>query len=125
MVSRYLVECEQHNLDRPERPQSYAEQARTILLLRYAEDISLQSVADFINVNSSYLSRVFKQETGGNFINFLTKIRIEKAQALLKDKSILIYEVANRVGYPNTAYFSKLFKKVTGLSPEEYRANSG
>ncbi|CAH1208279.1 Protein-glutamate methylesterase/protein-glutamine glutaminase [Paenibacillus auburnensis] len=124
LARRYLVECEQHNLDLPERPQSYAEQAKTIMLQRYAEDISLQSVADAINVNSSYLSRVFKQETGENFVNFLTKIRIEKAQALLKEKSIRIYEVANRVGYPNTAYFSKLFKKVTGVSPEEYRASA-
>ncbi|RUS46047.1 response regulator [Cohnella sp. AR92] len=117
----YLDECEAHNRSRSDRPQSYAEQASAILLSQYADDISLQSVADQINVNSSYLSRVFKQETGENFVNCLTRIRIEKAQSLLKDKGIRIYEVASQVGYPNTPYFSKLFKKMTGLSPEEYR----
>ncbi|GIO15536.1 AraC family transcriptional regulator [Cohnella xylanilytica] len=121
LTLRFLEECERHDQNQSYRPQSYAEQARAIIISQYAEDISLQTVADSINVNSSYLSRVFKQETGENFINFLTKIRIEKAQSLLKDKNIRIYEVANRVGYPNTTYFSKLFKKTTGLSPEEYR----
>jgi Response regulator containing CheY-like receiver domain and AraC-type DNA-binding domain len=121
LVLRFLEACARLNQSRSERPQSYAEQARSIMLSQYAEDISLQSVADQINVNSSYLSRIFKQETGENFVNFLTRIRMERAQSLLKDKNIRIYEVANRVGYPNTTYFSKLFKKTTGQSPEDYR----
>lgn len=72
-------------------------------------------------MNASYLSRVFKQETGENFVSFLTRLRMEKAKSLLRDRNIKVYEVAERVGYPNTAYFSKLFKKLSGMSPEEYR----
>ncbi|RIX59645.1 response regulator [Paenibacillus nanensis] len=102
-------------------PQSYANQAKAIILERYAEDISLQTVAGQINVNPSYLSRVFKEETGENFIGYLTRIRIEKAKQLLKSKAYKVYEVASLTGYPNTAYFSKLFKKATGVTPEEYR----
>ncbi|OBR67641.1 hypothetical protein A7K91_22450 [Paenibacillus oryzae] len=122
LALRYLEECQRHNRNGgADRPQSYAEQARKIIMTSYAEDISLQTVADAINVNASYLSRVFKQETGENFISLLTRIRIERAQSLLKDKHMRVYEVANRVGYQNTTYFSKLFKKMTGSSPEEYR----
>lgn len=118
----YLDQCLALNAHTAARPRSYAEQAIQLIISRYGEDISLQSVADQICVNASYLSRVFKQETGENFVGFLTRIRIEKAQQLLKDRSAKVYEVADRVGYPNTAYFSRIFKKATGRTPEEYRA---
>lgn len=118
----YLAKCQTQNEMLGERSQTYAEQASEIIRECYADDLSLQSVARQINVNPSYLSRVFKQETGANFISFLTMVRIEKAKHLLKVKYLKVYEVADRVGYPNTAYFSKLFRKITGCSPEEYRS---
>jgi two-component system response regulator YesN len=95
--------------------------AMDIIMEYYAEDISLQSVASRINVNSSYLSRVFKQEAGDNFIRFLTKVRIDKAKFFLDSKHLKVYEVAEKVGYLNYTYFSKIFKKVVGVTPEEYR----
>ncbi|MEK5466310.1 response regulator [Paenibacillus sp. FSL R7-0210] len=119
-VSGYLEQC-RAQMSEGESSRSYAEQASELIMQLYAEDISLQSVADRINVNASYLSRVFKQETGENFVSFLTRLRMEKAKSLLRDRNIKVYEVAERVGYPNTAYFSKLFKKLSGMSPEEYR----
>lgn len=119
-VTGYLEQC-RAQMSEHESSRSYAEQASELIMLLYAEDISLQSVADRINVNASYLSRVFKQETGENFVSFLTRLRMEKAKHMLKDKNVKVYEVAERVGYPNTAYFSKLFKKLSGMSPEEYR----
>lgn len=119
-VVGYLEQCRMQMLDR-ESPRSYAEQASELIMQLYAEDISLQSVANRINVNASYLSRVFKQETGENFVSFLTRLRMEKAKNMLKERNVKVYEVAERVGYPNTAYFSKLFKKLCGMSPEEYR----
>ncbi|WP_019909441.1 helix-turn-helix domain-containing protein [Paenibacillus sp. HW567] len=119
-VADYLKRCRAQMSGR-ESSRSYAEQASELIMQLYAEDISLQSVADRINVNASYLSRVFKQETGENFVSFLTRLRMEKAKHMLKEKNVKVYEVAERVGYPNTAYFSKLFKKLCGMSPEEYR----
>ncbi|WP_373230020.1 response regulator [Cohnella sp.] len=102
-------------------PKSYADLAIQIIMKHYAEEISLQTVANQINVNSSYLSRIFKQETGENFINFLTKVRIDTAKYYLESRSLKVYEVADKVGYPNTTYFSKIFKKVVGVTPDEYR----
>lgn len=124
-----LLETLRHQRDSREldavQPKSYAQQACDIVIERYAdEDISLQTVADAISVNASYLSRVFKQEIGVTFVSFLTRLRIDQAKYYLKQRHLKIYEVASRVGYSNTTYFSKLFKKVTGVSPEEYRGQS-
>lgn len=121
IVLEYLRQCQTQN-DILLESQSYAEQASEMIRQQYAEDISLQSVARQINVNPSYLSRVFKQETGSNFVSFLTEVRMEKAKQLLQNKQMKVYEVADRVGYPNTAYFSKIFKKLMGQTPEEYRS---
>lgn len=100
---------------------SYVEQAINIVKKYYHEDISLHSVAEKININPSYLSRVFKQETGENFISYVTKLRIDKAKYLLETKKFKVYEVAEKVGYQNYTYFSKIFKKIAGLNPEEFK----
>lgn len=121
LVLQFLQQCLQHNKSLNEWPQSYAELASAIIKAQFAEDLSLQIVASQINVNPSYLSRVFKQETGVNFVNALTRVRIETAQYYLRTTRYKVYEIADKVGYRNTAYFSKLFKKVTGITPDEYR----
>lgn len=106
---------------RPAEQRSYADMAVEMIHRYYAEDISLQSAANHINVNPSYLSRLFKQEKGENFITFLTRVRIERAKSFLESRNYKVYEVADKVGYHNYTYFSKIFKKVVGVSPEEYR----
>lgn len=100
---------------------SYTDMAIDLINRYYAEDISLQSVANQISVNASYLSRIFKQETGENFTAYLTRIRIEKAKHYLANGRLRVYEVAHKVGYHNYTYFSKIFKKVVGMSPEDFR----
>ncbi|WP_366295912.1 response regulator [Paenibacillus sp. AN1007] len=100
---------------------TYTELAADMINKYYAEDLSLQSVASQINVHPSYLSRLFKQEKGEKFISYLTRIRIEHAKAYLLSRELKIYEIADKVGYHNYTYFSKIFKKNTGLTPEEYR----
>lgn len=85
------------------------------------EDISLETIATYINMNSSYFSRYFKSKTGGNFVDFLTSIRIEKAKELLAETELSIDEISIRVGHVNKAYFTKVFKKVTGFNPGEFR----
>ncbi len=121
LVMDYFDQCVRYKRTLSGEPKSYAELAIQIIMKHYAEEISLQTVASQINVNSSYLSRIFKQETGENFINFLTKVRIDTAKYYLETRSFKVYEVADKVGYPNTTYFSKIFKKVVGVTPEEYR----
>lgn len=84
-------------------------------------DLSQTEVARHFNVNSSYLSRKFKQETGASFVEFLAKVRISKAIELLKSTDKLNYEVADEVGIADPHYFSIFFKRHMGMSISEYR----
>jgi len=119
VIAEHVVACMEADYSTAYR--SYTDMAIELINRYYAEDISLQSVASQINVNASYLSRIFKQETGENFTTYLTRVRIEKAKHYLESGRLRVYEVADRVGYHNYTYFSKIFKKVVGLSPEDYR----
>jgi two-component system, response regulator YesN len=87
----------------------------------FQEDINLQDIADRFFLNRDYISRKFKQEFNETITDYLTKIRIEKAKELLGNPTKKIYEIAYQVGYQNEKYFSKVFKKQTGVTPNEYR----
>jgi two-component system response regulator YesN len=84
-------------------------------------ELSLQKVGDVFFINQSYLSRLFKQKTGVNFVEYLTKIRIQKAIELLKNSNMKIYEIAEQVGIIDPHYLGICFKKVTGSSMSEYK----
>lgn len=84
-------------------------------------DLSLAAVAGRYYKNPSYLSRIFKQETGQNFIEYLTKLRMEKAMELLAGTDLKAYEIAEKVGIQDPNYFSMCFKKYTGMSINVYR----
>ncbi len=86
-----------------------------------AQPISLNDLASLVHVNSSYLSRLIKQETGHTLTDIIAQKRIEKAKVLLSSSALKTYEVGINVGIDDPAYFSKVFKKHTGLSPSEYR----
>ena len=96
-------------------------QIKSYIEQNYQEEMSLTSVAKVVNVNSNYLSVMFKNQTGESFVDYFTKVRIEKAKKLLKDVRLKTYEVGEHVGYKDAAYFSKVFKKFVGMSPSEYR----
>lgn len=85
------------------------------------EDISLEQMADYINVSSFYLSKLFKEEKGVTFINFISDKRLEKARQLLEETDYSIKEITAQVGYNDQNYFSRIFKSKYGLSPKEYR----
>ncbi len=87
----------------------------------YADDLTLDDAAAVAGLSSSYLSRLFKEEIGTNFKNYLTKFRLERAKAALKDPRRKVYEVAEEVGFKDQRYFSEVFKKHYGYSPLEYR----
>lgn len=89
---------------------------------RYDQDsLSLQEAADYVKVSPSHLSKVFSQETGQTFIEYLTQIRIGKAKELLKATTWRTYEIAHQVGYSDAHYFSNLFKRITGQTTREFR----
>lgn len=87
----------------------------------YAEDLSLDSVAQRVHIHPIYLSRVFKRETGKNFIDYVTELRIKQAKRLFKNVSLKTYEISEMVGYKNARHFSKVFKNLNGITPKEYR----
>lgn len=84
-------------------------------------DITLSSTAKKFYMNMSYLSRIFKQETGYTFVEYLTKTRMEKAVKLLKETDLRAYQVAEKVGIQNPHYFGICFKKWTGMSINDFR----
>ncbi|WP_426452610.1 response regulator transcription factor [Paenibacillus sp. S-38] len=85
----------------------------------YAEDITLGELADKLLISRNYLAIIFKNVTGEAFNSYLARVRIEKARELLLERNMLVYEVAEKVGYKNVPYFSTLFKKFTGMNPTE------
>lgn len=87
----------------------------------YTDNITLNTLAEKFYVNSSYVSRLFKEELGENFIDYLTGKRMEEAMRLLLSTEMHVYEISEKIGYGNPKYFSQLFKKYTGMSPREYR----
>lgn len=83
----------------------------------YAEKITLESVSQMVYLSPAYFSRIFKQETGTTFNSFLNNIRIEKSKELLKSKQMKLVDIAFMVGFEDQSYFTKVFKKVTGITP--------
>ncbi|OAS23496.1 response regulator transcription factor [Paenibacillus oryzisoli] len=85
----------------------------------YAEDLTLAILSDKVFISRNHLSIIFKNMTGETFNTYLTRVRIEKARELLLERNMLVYEVAESVGYKNFPYFSLLFKKMTGMNPTD------
>jgi len=87
----------------------------------YTKDINLADVSKYVAVSPYYLSKLFKSERDKNFIEYLTDLRIEAAKKMLMDSEMSAKEVCYAVGYSDPSYFSKVFRKITGLTPVEYR----
>ncbi|HWQ80334.1 MAG TPA: PocR ligand-binding domain-containing protein, partial [Anaerovoracaceae bacterium] len=86
----------------------------------YREDITLDQVAKAVHLNASYLSSLFKREIGIGFSSYLNKVRIDKSMLLIKNTNYSMVGVALSVGFENQSYFSKVFKCLTGMTPQEY-----
>ncbi|PHV69613.1 DNA-binding response regulator [Sporanaerobium hydrogeniformans] len=98
------------------------DEAKEYIREKYSEEtISLNSVAEYVNVSPSHFSTIFSQETGQTFISYLTEIRMEKAKELLRCSNMKTLEIGYAVGYKDPHYFSYLFKKTQQCTPKEYR----
>lgn len=89
----------------------------------YRDPITLADLASRFFISPYYLSQLFKQKTGDTYINFLARVRIGKAKELLERTDLKVYEICERVGYSDTQHFARLFEKLTGFKPSEYRKN--
>ena len=85
--------------------------------------LTLDSLARQVYLSKSYLSSIFKQETGVNLTAYITKIRIEKSKKMLMDGEYNLATIANRCGFEDQSYFTKVFKKEVGISPKKFRSN--
>ncbi|MFC5404280.1 response regulator transcription factor [Cohnella soli] len=95
-------------------------------VIRYIEDnykreLTLAELAEIVQVSPNYLSSLFKKETGINYADYLLQYRIDRAKELLLGTFSKTYEIAEQTGFANQSYFSRAFKKLTGMGPKEYR----
>ncbi len=88
----------------------------------YASPLSMSDVAAAFYLNASYFCKLFKDETGITFTNYLMRVRVDNAKGLLADSSMKLYDVASAVGYTNVQYFSTVFKDLEGVTPSQYRS---
>ncbi|MEN8905628.1 MAG: response regulator [Clostridiales bacterium] len=89
----------------------------------YNENITLSEIAEITYLNPNYFCEFFKEEMNQTFVDYLTNVRIDKAKEILKDERIKIYEISDLVGYNDSAYFCRVFKKIVGVTPTQYREN--
>lgn len=96
-------------------------QAIRFMNKHYMEDLRIEDVAAVVGISVSYLHQLFKRELNRTFLDFLTEIRIRQAQNILLNENATMFEVSERVGYRSPQHFSQIFKRMTGMSPHEFR----
>ncbi|MFF2889594.1 AraC family transcriptional regulator [Paenibacillus sp. NPDC057967] len=100
---------------------SLAEQVIRYLARNYRETISLEQLAQHMNYTPQYVSRRFKEQMGCSPLDYIIRLRMDAARRLLSETAATLQEAAAYVGYPDTIYFSRMFKKQTGITPGQYR----
>ncbi|MFC0212993.1 helix-turn-helix domain-containing protein [Paenibacillus chartarius] len=119
-VRDYVKRIAEASTSKDNQNRTIIKKALTLMEGEY-DKATLHSVAEKVYITPAYLSTLFKTNTGVTFIEHLTEIRIAKAKKLLKQTQLKNYEVAEKVGYQDSRYFSQIFKKKVGLSPSEFR----
>ncbi len=96
--------------------------AKRYISAHYEEtELTLGTVAEYVGLNEKYFTNRFTKEAGENFSSYLTGLRMQKARELLKTTSFKVYEIAEMTGYQNAEHFNRMFKKINGISPSQYR----
>lgn len=120
-VEKISISCRNIVAKRSEKSDSLLESAKEYMKKNYQKDIGLEDVSRTVNISPYYFSKIFKDGTGKNFIEYLTEIRIEKAKELLTETEYSMKEICMMVGYSEPNYFSRSFKKKVGVTPTEYK----
>lgn len=98
-----------------------AAEIKDIIEKRYFENIAINDMANELYLSPNYICSIFKKDVGETINNYITKVRIHKAKELLKDRKNKLYDICFMVGYADPSYFTKLFKRYTGITPSQYR----
>lgn len=101
------------------------EAAKAYIRSNYSRDISLDEVSQVVNISPYYFSKIFKEDVGEGFVEYLTGLRMDKARELLNTTEHSMKEICSMVGYADPNYFSRIFKKNVGVTPTEYKQNGG
>lgn len=91
----------------------------------FGENITIDSLAEYLNYNAKYINRVFRKETGSSIHQFILKYRVQRSQRLLQKTELSITEIASFCGFSSQTHFSSVFSKTVGLTPSEYRKQKG
>jgi two-component system, response regulator YesN len=109
-----IVETEKRSIASIQKIQDYIQN-------NLGDDLSLNSLADLVFFNPKYLSRLFKQVTGSNLLDYINEKKLAKAKELLQQSHVKVHEISKAVGYTSGPYFTKFFKKGASMTPQEYR----
>ena len=107
--------------NKSDKSESLIEKAESFLKNNYMKDISLDDISRYCNISTYYFSKLFKQETGENYVEYLNRIRIENAKKMINESDRSIKDICFSVGFSDPNYFSRIFKKHTGVTPTEYK----
>ncbi|OIK14646.1 response regulator transcription factor [Bacillus sp. MUM 13] len=121
LLSRFIAEAKSIILSRQQPDHLTIKSIMEYIAEHYAEQLTLKDVANHFHFNPSYLSSYFSSHNNEGFIEYLNKIRIEEAAGLLITGTVSISEISGMVGYSDHSYFCKVFKKVKGMSPSQFR----
>jgi len=126
---RNVLEAKQalESIRNPPKPELMTPIERSVHYMKEQIDtpFTMTEVAEFMNMNPSYFSRYFKEEMGVSFIEYVKKVKVERAKELLTTSNMRIYEISSALGYSSVQYFSTLFKSITGVTPQEYKNRKG
>jgi AraC-like DNA-binding protein len=96
--------------------------AKEFIAMHQTDDLTLSQVAKAVNTSTFYFCKMFKKVTGLNFTAYVSRLRVERAKSLLLNKNLRVSEIAYEVGFQSLTHFNRVFKRILGVSPTQYRA---
>lgn len=120
-VTKIAEACRNVATKKEEKSDNDIQIAKEYIAANYTNNINLDDVSRIVNISPYYFSKLFKDETGVNFIDYLTDLRMSKAKELLRGTDYSMKEICNAIGYADPNYFSRTFRKNVGVSPTEYK----
>ena len=121
LLEYLLLACQYIGDRKTNKSRNVIERIKSLIETRYHENLTISDIAKEVYLTTTYVCLIFKQETGMTLNDYLTKVRMEAALSMLQNPVNKLHDICYAIGYSEPSYFSKMFKKYTGLSPSEYR----